>query len=119
MPQLHQVFDVNGQISLTSDFSVSGEYAASNFNQNRFASSDLSSLQGSAFSFAARYNPKRLLLDGKNLGELDARISDRFVDKRFVPLDRANEVEFNRKWRNSIYHIFRHEASTALYRMAY
>jgi hypothetical protein len=98
MPQLHQVFEVNGQISLTSDFSVSGEYAASNFNQNRFANNDLSSLQGSAFSFTARYNPKRLLLSGKNIGEVDARISDRFVDRRFVPLDRANEVEFNRKW---------------------
>ncbi len=98
MPQLHQVFDVNGQVSLTSDFSVSGEYAMSNFNQNRFANQDSSSLQGNAFTFAARYNPKQLFIDGKNLGEVDARISDRFVDRRFVPLDRVNEVEFNRKW---------------------
>lgn len=98
MPQLHQVFDVNGQVSLTSDLSVTGEYAMSNFNQNRFASGDSSSLQGNAFTFAAHYNPKRLLLAGKNIGELDAHISERFVDRRFVPLDRANEVEFNRKW---------------------
>jgi hypothetical protein len=98
MPQLHQIFEMNGQVSLTSDFSVSAEYAMSNFNQNRFANPDSSSLQGSAFSFTARYNPKRLLIDGKNIGELDAHISDRFVDRRFVPLDRANEVEFNRKW---------------------
>ena len=98
MPQLHQVFDVNGQTSITSDFSVSGEYALSNFNQNRFANQDSSNLQGSAFTFAARYNPKRLLIDGKNFGELDAHISERFVDQRFIPLDRANEVEFNRKW---------------------
>jgi hypothetical protein len=98
MPQLHQIFEMNGQVSLTSDFSVSAEYAMSNFNQNRFANQDSSSLQGSAFTFAARYNPKRLLLGGKNIGEVDAHISDRFVDRRFVPLDRANEVEFNRKW---------------------
>jgi len=98
MPQLHQVVDVNGQISLTSDFSVSGEYAISNFNQNRFSDQDLSSIQGSAFTFAARYNPTRLLLGGKNVGEVDARIAERYVDKRFVPLDRVNEVEFNRKW---------------------
>jgi hypothetical protein len=98
MPQLHQVFDMNGQVSLTQDFSVSGEYAMSNFNQNRFANQDSSSLQGSAFSFAARYNPKRLVIDGINVGAVDARISERFVDRRFVPLDRANEVEFNRKW---------------------
>lgn len=98
MPQLHQIFEVNGQVSLTSDLSISGEYAMSNFNQNRFASQDISSLQGNAFTFAARYNPKRLLIGGKNAGELDAHISERFVDRRFVPLDRANEVEFNRKW---------------------
>ena len=98
MPQLHQIFEINGQASLASDLSVSAEYAMSNFNQNRFANQDSSSLQGSAFTVAARYNPKRLLVDGINIGELDARISDRFVDRRFVPLDRANEVEFNRKW---------------------
>jgi len=55
MPQLHQVFEVNGQLSLRSDLSISGEYAMSNFNQNRFANQDSSSLQGSAFTFAARY----------------------------------------------------------------
>jgi hypothetical protein len=98
MPQLHQIFEVNGQVSLTSDFSVSGEYAMSNFNQNRFSNQDMSSLTGSAFTFAAHFNPKRLFIDGKNVGELDAHISERFVDRRFVPLDRANEVEFNRKW---------------------
>ena len=98
MPQLHQIFEVNGQVSLTSDFSVSGEYAMSNFNQNRFANQDSSSIQGNAFSFTARYNPKRLLIGGKNIGEVDAHVSERFVDRRFVPLDRANEVEFNRKW---------------------
>ena len=98
MPQLHQVFDVNGQLSLTSDFSVSGEYAMSNFNQNRFANQDSSTLQGNAFSFSARYNPKRLLIGGKNIGEVDAQISERFVARNFVPLDRVNEVEFNRKW---------------------
>ncbi len=98
MPQLHQVFDMNAQASLTSDFSVSGEYALSNFNQNRFSNQDSSTLQGDAFTFSARYNPKRLLIVGKNIGEVDAHVSERFVDKSFVPLDRANEVEFDRKW---------------------
>ena len=98
MPQLHQIYEVNGQVSLTSDFSVSGEYAMSNFNQNRFSGHDSSSLQGSAFAFGARFNPKRLLIAGKNVGEVDVHVSERFVDRRFIPLDRANEVEFNRKW---------------------
>ena len=98
MPQLHQIYEMNGQAVLTSDLSISGEYAMSNFNRNRFSSRDSSILQGSAFAFGARYNPKRLLIVGKNIGEVDAHISERFVDHRFVPMDRANEVEFNRKW---------------------
>jgi hypothetical protein len=98
MPQLHQVFDVNGQISLAPDLTVSGEYAMSSFNQNRFSSQEETTLQGSAFTFTAHYNPKRLIIAGKNIGEVEAHLSDRFVDRRFVPLDRANEVEFNRKW---------------------
>jgi len=98
MPQLHQVFEVHGQVSVTSDFSLSGEYAVSNFNQNRFSNQALSSIQGNAFTIDARYHPKQLLLGGRNIGEVNAHFSERFVDRRFVPLDRVNEVEFNRKW---------------------
>ncbi|MGD0590266.1 MAG: hypothetical protein ABSA44_05645 [Bacteroidota bacterium] len=98
MPQLHQVIDVNGQASLGSDFSLSGEYAMSRFDQNRFSLDDSSSMKGGAFMFAARYNPKRLIIGGSNIGEVDAHISDRFVDRRFLAMDRVNEVEFNRKW---------------------
>jgi len=98
MPQLHQVIDVNGQASLGSDFSLSGEYAMSRFDQNRFSLDDTSRMKGGAFMFSARYNPKRLIIGGSNVGEVDAHISDRFVDRRFLAMDRVNEVEFNRKW---------------------
>jgi hypothetical protein len=98
MPQLHQVVDINGQASISSDFSLSGEYAMSRFDQNRFSNQEGSSLKGGAFTFAAHYNPKQLLVGKTNIGELDVGLSERFVDRRFLALDRANEVEFNRKW---------------------
>jgi hypothetical protein len=98
MPQLHQVIDINGEASISSDFSLSGEYAMSRFNQNRFSNQEGSSLKGGAFTFAAHYNPKQLLVGKTNIGELDVRLSERFVNRRFLALDRANEVEFNRKW---------------------
>jgi hypothetical protein len=98
MPQLHKVIDINGQASISSDFSLSGEYAMSRFDQNRFSNQEGSSLQGGALNFAAQYNPKQLLVGKTNIGELDVRLSERFVDRRFLALDRANEVEFNRKW---------------------
>ncbi len=98
MPQLHQVVDINGRASVSSDFSVSGEYAMSRFDRNRFSNQECSSLKGSAFTFAARYNPKQLRIGKTNIGELDIGLSERFTDRRFFALDRVNEVEFNRKW---------------------
>jgi hypothetical protein len=97
MPQRHQLFDANGQAFLGKNLSLSGEFATSRFDRNRF-SPDGSRLQGGAFKFGAHYNPKRVVIAGANIGEIDAAISERMVDRAFVPLDRTNEVEFNRKW---------------------
>ncbi len=97
MPQRHQLFDANGQAFLTKDLSLSGEFATSRFDQNRF-SPDGSKLTGGAFKFGAHFNPKRVVVGGANIGEIDAAISDRMIDRTFAPLDRTNEVEFNRKW---------------------
>jgi hypothetical protein len=98
MPQLHQVVDVNGEASIIPDLSVSGEYAMSRFDQNRFSNQSGSTITGGALTFAARYNPKQVLLGKINIGEIDAHISERLVERNFFALDRTNEVEFNRKW---------------------
>jgi hypothetical protein len=98
MPQLHQVIDINSQTSIGSDFFFSGEYAMSRFDQNRFSIQEESSRKGGAFTFAAQYNPKKIYVGKTNIGEIDFHLSERYVDRRFLALDRANEVEFNRKW---------------------
>ncbi|MBN1397283.1 MAG: hypothetical protein JXA06_04545 [Bacteroidetes bacterium] len=98
MPQRHQVLDINGRAAITSDLSVAGEYAFSNFNRNRFSDHDSSSLRGGALTFSARYNPKQLNIDNTNFGELDIGFSERFIDRYFFTLDRLNDVEFDRKW---------------------
>lgn len=97
MPQLHRLFDVNGTLALIPDLEIGGEFASSQFEPNRFSPSG-DNTAASARKISATYRPRQLLMGGSNLGELELRLSDRFVDKRFVAPDRLNEVEFDRKW---------------------
>jgi hypothetical protein len=98
MAQLHQEMDVHAQANVSKDFSVAGEYAVSRFNANRFSTDDSVNVTGGAMKISARYDSKQINIGGKNFGAMDLNISERFVDHRFVSLDRSNDVEFNRKW---------------------
>jgi hypothetical protein len=97
MPQRHQVIELNGEATI-GDISFSGEYAASKYHHNRFSDLEGSQLKGGAFTIHARYNPKQIRIGNTNLGELDAKLSNRYIDRQFIALDRLNEVEFDRKW---------------------
>ncbi len=98
MPQLHQSFDLNGSLQIIPELKLSGEYATTRFEHNRLSDSSEPNNTGSAMKFSLQFNPKRLLLMGRDLGALEVRISERYVDHAFVPLDRFNDVEFNRTW---------------------
>lgn len=98
IPQLQRTMDINARAELSPDLVVSGEYAASFLDRNRFSSLDDHDQHGTALKFTTRFNPKHIRLGTTNLGELDLTASERFVDKRFVSPDRFNEIEFNRAW---------------------
>jgi hypothetical protein len=98
MPQLHRSFDFNGSYQVTRDLSLSGEYAVTRFDQNRFSPPDQQSNSGGAMKFSMHYNPKQLMLFNRNLGALNFEVTDRYVDRTFAPLDRFNDVEFSREW---------------------
>jgi hypothetical protein len=97
MPQLHQLFDVNASAQIVKDLDVSGEYAASKLDYNRFSTLDPME-SGAAMRFALRYNPKNMMIGGKNIGDLSLSFTERSVDKNFSSADRMNEVEYDRKW---------------------
>ncbi len=102
IPQLHRLFSGTASADVISDLDLSLEYALSTIDRNRLSTLDNNEQQGSAVKFSAHYNPKRLALGKTNLGELDVRVSGRYVQRQFVPLDRMNEIEFNRKWDLSV-----------------
>lgn len=98
IPELHRV--VNGRVSVApiSDLSISAEYGFSSYDRNRLSDIADNDNRGGAYKIIAEYHPKDLKVGQVRLGELELRLSDRFVDRRFVSLDRSNEIEFNRAW---------------------
>ncbi|MGH2568893.1 MAG: hypothetical protein ACRDGA_11180, partial [Bacteroidota bacterium] len=98
MPQVHRVVDLNASASISSDFLLTGEYAVSHFDQNRLSAVDNQGQTGSALKFGLQFSPRNVTIGGSNLGDVDLSLSERYVDRRFVSLDRYNEIEFGRKW---------------------
>ncbi|MBI2619943.1 MAG: hypothetical protein HYW57_07655, partial [Ignavibacteriales bacterium] len=97
IPRLARVVDLNAAAQISQSLSVSGEYAVSQNDQNRLSAIDRHQ-SGQAVKLTARYREQEVAIGSAKLGELDASFSERYVDRKFVSLDRANEVEFGRKW---------------------
>jgi hypothetical protein len=98
MPQAHSLTDFDLRTQVTDNFNIIGEYAITNFDANRFSSKDDNNNTGAAIKFGLQFMPKNLRIAGTNFGSVDLALKERIVGKRFVPIDRTNEVEFNRKW---------------------
>ncbi|MFA6541777.1 MAG: hypothetical protein WCT99_09255 [Bacteroidota bacterium] len=96
--QLHQLYSFDTKITPLQDLMFEGEYAASNFDQNRFSSIGDNSNSGGAAKFTLHYNPKSLHFGLTDIGDFDIILYERFRQNRFQSLDRIDEVEFGRKW---------------------
>ncbi len=68
------------------------------FDGNRLSALDDADNSGNAFTFSAAYDPQNVQIGGLDIGGFDLRLKERFVDARFVPVDRINDIEFNRRW---------------------
>jgi hypothetical protein len=98
MPQLHQIVDVTLDVAPVQDLRVTGEFGFSSFDANRLSSIGDGENAGRALNVAVAYAPKTLMIGNTDLGAVDLRYRERYVESQFVPLDRANDIEFNRKW---------------------
>jgi len=87
----HQYFNPSCE-----DLTVSGEFAASSLNPNRFAVND--EVTGDATKFSANFVPANVKVAGASIGSFNFSLSDRYTNKNFSPLDRIDDVEFGRKW---------------------
>ena len=95
-PQLQQLAAVSGSGQIAKGLTVTGEYAASNTDANRF--STVAARTGGAMKFTTAFKPENVSIAGHSIGSFDLTLSERYIDRNFQALDRVDEVEFGRKW---------------------
>jgi len=98
MPQFEQLADVNTKYHFTRDGTASLEYAGSSFDANRLSSLPGVTTNGYGLKFGVDYAPKHFQLGDMDIGALNFSEMTRYEDANFNPMDRTNDVEFNREW---------------------
>lgn len=96
LPEKRGILSLDFKFNPAKYFYMTSEYGLSSFSANKF--SPLAQNGGHALSFTARYSPDLLEVGGLNLGRIELSVKNRFTGKYFSPMDRWNEVEFNRDW---------------------
>ena len=97
-PESHSLADLEVDARVRDNLTITGEYARSNSDANLFSNVGDDDNVGSAATLLIHYNPQAFQLGGKDFGSLDLKLKERFVNRRFVPMGRINEIEFSRKW---------------------
>jgi hypothetical protein len=98
LPQLHEIVDLTLEANPAADVRIAGEYAFSSLDANRLSSIGDQDNGGHALNFTAAYEPKEMRIGGTNLGGMRLQVKERLVQSQFVPIDRADDIEFTRKW---------------------
>jgi len=92
-PEKQQMVALNGSFDLTENIEVFGEWAASDFDANRFSSLDDGNNTDMAYESGLRVKEVKSLL-----GEINVSASRRYSGSRFQFFERTRDVEFDRKW---------------------
>jgi hypothetical protein len=93
LPQLHQVMAVSSSLRLTQNFGLTGEFAESMLDPNRFA--NIPSIDGNAYHFGALFADTIPLL-----GYTEFTATERNLGAQFTPIDRIQDAEFERDYGN-------------------
>ena len=98
MPQFQQLADINTAYHFNKDGIINLEYAASSFDANTLSSLPGVTSNGYGMKFGINYAPAHLKLGNSDIGALTFNEMTRYEDADFSPMDRTNDVEFNREW---------------------
>ncbi len=99
VPTSYQIAGVSLDYSLNRnrDFYVKMESAVSLYNQNKFSITDVKKT-GPALNGEIGFKKNNFRLAGISFNNVSLSYKERYIDKKFVTLDRINTAEFNRNF---------------------
>ncbi len=97
-PQLHQLADVAATVKASDALELSAEIAHSVLDVNSLSTLGDDANGGNAVKASVRFSPKDIRLGETQLGSMDLSFQERYIDSRFVSIDRINDIEYARKW---------------------
>lgn len=92
-PQKQQMAAIYGSFNISDQVELFGEWAASDFDANRFSSLDDNDNTDMAYESGLRVKEAN-----SGIGEINASVSRRYSGRRFQFFERTRDVEFDRKW---------------------
>lgn len=93
LPVEQSMVSLRSSYRVTGNIELFGEWAGSNFDQNRLSPLDGDGNLDNAYTFGGRINPV-----STRIGTLNAGIRQRNTGRNFAFFDRTREVEFDRRW---------------------
>ncbi|HSD64521.1 MAG TPA: hypothetical protein VLB50_12005 [Ignavibacteriaceae bacterium] len=98
VPELKQIGNIVVDVNPLQDFHISLEYAGSSWDQNMLSTLDDGNNFGYARNILLRMDPKKIDVGAVDLGKIGFSVKDRFMQGKFSPAERIDEVEFNRNY---------------------
>ncbi len=96
--QLHQLVDVAATVKASEALEFTAEAAHSELDRNRLSSLGDGGNGGNALKASLRFSPKDMRIGETSFGSMDISFQERYIDSRFVSIDRINDIEYARKW---------------------
>ncbi|MEX1122481.1 MAG: hypothetical protein WED82_10130 [Balneolales bacterium] len=93
LPVEQSMVTLRSNYEATENIELFGEWAGSNYDQNRLSALNRQGNLDNAYTFGGRINPI-----STRIGTINAVVRQRYTGRNFRFFDRTREVEFDRRW---------------------
>ena len=98
LPEKNEVANVALKFTPTKGVTFNAEFAGSNADRNKLSAIDDETNKGYAVNFSLNLKKEKIKIFNTNFGDVDFGFKNRHINERFRPIERLDDVEFNRDY---------------------